>query len=122
MKKSLYYPLHNIRRGKKKNQEKELKKNIDFKFVLQNYAIFYFAYISFVMALLSSSTTTEEVTSYNYLPVFFPLPLFILITAIFVEIDNRRTLINFELQDEIKRIKNMYAVRKKTEDIFDGKQ
>ena len=81
--------------------------------------LYHISHISvFVLALLSSSPI--EVTGYDYLPVFFPLPFFLLIVAVLVEIDNKRTLTNFELQTEIKRIKHMHDVRKKTEEILDG--
>lgn len=108
----LFWYLHN---GKKHKKEKELKKNINFKRVFEIFSISYFSYFSFVLMLL------ESIQSKNLLPLFYPLPLFLITVAILVVIDDRRTVTNYCLQAEIQRIKYLYQIRKKTEEVFDGK-
>jgi hypothetical protein len=65
-------------------------------------------------------TTIEGARNTDYLALFLPVPVIVFLFAILVEIDNRRTLSNYELQEELRDIRNMYDVRKTTEETFDG--
>jgi hypothetical protein len=112
-----YFLQQNKKRGKERKY-KDLARNIDFKSVFKNLSLSYFVYSSFILALLSSFPDKISIPQ-DYLLFFLPLPFYLLITAILVEIDNRRTISNYFLQTEIKRIKDGYLVRKKTEEIFD---
>jgi hypothetical protein len=103
---------------RKERKYKDLAKNIDFKSVFKNFSLSYFVYSSFILAMLSTFPDKISLPQ-DYLLFFLPLPIYLMITAILVEIDDRRTLSNYYLQDEIKRIKNQFLVRKKTEEIFD---
>ena len=116
--KSFFYHQQKNKKGGKERKYKDLSKNINFKSVLKNFSLSYFVYSSFILALLTSFPDKLSLPQ-DYLLFFLPLPIYLLITVILVEIDDRRTITNYRLRTEIQRIKDQYLVRKKTEEIFD---
>ena len=97
----------------KTKKEKNIEKNINFKRIFEIFTISYFSYFSFVLMLL------ESIQYQNLILFFLPVPVYIILATVFIEIDNKRTIDNYYLNLELKKIKDMYKIRKKVEEFYD---
>lgn len=104
----------------KKRKPKELRNNIDFRSIIKYFAIGFSFYIWVILFLILYLNNRMDWKFHDTLLdiMVLPFPLFIMVLLILLEKNKRITRDNKEVQEEIKRIKQMYQIRKTAEDLF----